>query len=171
MLPLVVFKIVQLLFLLAILYLLGRPIVRGAIYFPTSARSIEIMIKIVEIKSGQRLADLGSGDGRILIAFARQGAQAHGYEINPLLVLSSRHKIKQAGLQDRALVHWKNFWRADFSRFDIIIVFGISYIMKGLEKKLKKELKPGAKVISNLFQFPNWQPTCRENGVYLYIKD
>lgn len=95
--------------LAAILYLLIRPIVRGAVYFPTKREAVRVMVDLAEPQSGERLADLGSGDGRVLMAFARQGIEAHGYEVNPLLVWQSQWAIKRAGLEGRAFVHWESF--------------------------------------------------------------
>ena len=128
------------------------------------------MIFLADIKPGEKTADIGSGSGELVIAMANAGAKAHGYEINPFLVWLSRRNIKKAGLQGKAFVHWKNFWQIDFFEFDVVTVYGISYIMKTLELKLKKELKKDAKVVSNYFTFPNWPPAKKEDNIYLYIK-
>ena len=101
------------------------------------------------------MADLGSGDGRILIEFAKKGAIAEGYEINPVLVFIARMKIRRLGLEKKARVFWKSFWREDLSQYKVITVFGIDYIMKRMEKKLYKELSRGSRIIVNLFPFPN----------------
>jgi cyclopropane fatty-acyl-phospholipid synthase-like methyltransferase len=152
---------------LVIAYFLG--IFRGAPFVPTQKQTLEKMIEAAKIQPGEKLADLGSGDGRILIAAARAGAEAHGYEINPLLFFWSRWKIRQAGLASKAFVHWKNFWLADFSDYDIVMLFGITGIMPKLETKLKTELKPGARVVSNIFKFPNWEST-KEGAISIYRK-
>lgn len=164
------FKIVELLFLTIIIYLLFRPIINGAIYFPTKLKKIEFIKDLAGVKPGERIVDLGSGDGRILARFAKEGVEAHGYEINPLLVWRSRRILKRAGLYGQAVVHWQSFWQADLSQYNVVVVYGIPYIMKRLERKLKYELKPGAKVISNVYEFSDWQPAHKENNVYLYIK-
>lgn len=153
--------------LFVVIYFLGRPIVHGAIYFPTSSRGVREVIALADPKPGQKIIDLGSGDGRILIALAERGATAIGYEINPVLVRRSRRAIAKAGV--RAVVHWESFWRADLSQFDTVIVYGIPYIMKDLRRKLERELRPGTKVISNAFTFPGWKPVAVERKIYLYI--
>jgi ribosomal protein L11 methylase PrmA len=157
--------------LLVIIYFLGRPIMRGAIYFPTTGRGVEAMLKLADIKPGQKVVDLGSGDGRILIAAARAGAQATGYEINPILVRQSRRAIARAGLAPHATVEWESFWRADFSQYDIVIVYGIPYILRGLRRKMERELRPGTKIISNAFEIPGWPIVAKEHKVFLYIKE
>jgi hypothetical protein len=131
-------------------------IVRGAPFVPTKREAVHRLINFANLKPGERLADLGSGDGRIVIAAARAGAEAHGFEINPLLVLASRRKIKKAGLDGRAFIHWKNFWREDLSGYDVITIYGLGSIMKGLEKKLNLELAPAGRVLSYIFPLPTW---------------
>ena len=146
-------------------------IVKGAPFVTSGANPIRRMIDLFEIKPGQKAADLGSGDGRIVIAMARAGAIAHGYEINPLLVWWSRRKIAKEGLSGKAFIHQKSFWNEDFSSFNLISVFGIGYIMKDLEEKLRRELPRGAKVAANVFEFPAWKYSKRDNGVFLYMKE
>jgi precorrin-6B methylase 2 len=141
---------------------------RGAVYVPTSREKIKRMIEFANIKPGERAVDLGAGDGRLVIALAKAGAEAHGYEINPFLVFLAKRNIRKAGLSGKAFTHWKSFWREDFSKFDVITVYGESYIMRKLEEKLKKELKKSSRVISNCFTFPMWSPSKKADGVYLY---
>jgi len=162
-------EIVSCLILIFVIYVLLRPLVSGAVYFPTSPENLAIILKMAEVRPGDKIADLGSGDGRILIAFAKAGAEAHGYEVNPLLVRRSRRAIFKAGLEERAAVHWTSFWRANLSRYDAVVVYGFPHIMKKLGEKLKRELAPGTKVISNIYVFPNWAEAKSENRVYLYI--
>jgi protein-L-isoaspartate O-methyltransferase len=141
---------------------------KEAPWVATQPETVEKMIALANIKPGAKAADIGSGDGRLVIALAQAGAEAHGYEINPFLVLLSRLNISQAGLTSKAFVHWKNFWNEDLSKFDIVIVYGTPKIMKRLEEKLKKELKTDATIISNIYAFPTWSPSKREDNVYLY---
>jgi len=150
------------------LFFILLPILRGAPFLPTLKERIERAIKLVELSSNQKVVDLGSGDGRVLILCAKKGAKAIGFEINPFLVWRANRNIRKEGLESLAVAKWKNFWWQDFSSFDIVFVYGIGHIMKGLEKKLQKELKPSAKVVSFIFKFPNWQPETEENGIYIY---
>ncbi|MDY6896079.1 MAG: SAM-dependent methyltransferase [Thermotogota bacterium] len=164
-----IFFIILLLLILYLLFFWVIPFsLKGAIFDPSKKRDVEKMVAIAEIKGEEISADLGSGDGRVVIAFAKKGRQAHGFEINPFLVLISRLNIRRAGLKGKAFIHWKNFWKADLSKFDIITVFQVDFAMNKLENKLKKELKPGAKVISNQWTFPNWKYSKYENSIYVY---
>lgn len=144
---------------------------QGAPALPTKKAAIETMLALLDTKPGQKAVDFGSGDGRIVMALARAGIEAHGYEINPLLMWWSRHKIRKAGLENLAYIHWQSFWNVLLDSYDIVIIFGASYIMQRLKNKLRRELKPGAKVISNAFAFPNWPYAKKGNGVFLYTKD
>lgn len=144
--------------------------VKGAPFMISGKRAIKKIIELSNIQAGQKAVDLGSGDGRIVIAFAKAGAIAYGYEINPILVWLSKRKIKKEGLQDKAFIYQKSFWDANFSLFDIVSIYGIDYIMSDLEKKLHQELKPGSKVLANAFTFPRWKPVKKDDPVYLYEK-
>jgi len=142
----------------------------GAIYVPTKKDKVEKMIKLLNVKPGERAVDIGSGDGRLVIALAKAGAIATGFEINPFLVKIARRKIKKAGLEGKAFIYCKNFWKEDFSPYGAVSLYGMSHIMKGLEKKLKKELKKEARIVSNTFSFPNWSPAKKEDNIFLYKK-
>lgn len=141
---------------------------RGPFYVPTRRKYVPRIISMLNIKKGETFVDLGSGDGRLLVAIVEAGGVAHGYEHNPLLVMQSRKRFKELGIEERALVYMENFWSADISKYDGVVVYGIPYIMTRLEEKLKKELKPGARVVSYSFPFPNWEPSAKEKAVYLY---
>lgn len=149
-------------------YLLG--IFTGAHYVPTPSEKLIRMLRLAQLVPGERLVDIGSGDGRLVIEAAREGAKAYGFELNPALVWWSRRKIRAAHLEGQVEISWKDFWRQDFSSFDVVTVYGISHIMGALEKKLLRELHPGSRVVSNTFPFPSWKGDS-EGGVFLYVKE
>lgn len=126
------------------------------------------MIEFSNVNKNEKVADLGSGNGKIVIEFAKKGIESHGYEINPFLVWISKKKIKKLFLQDKAFIHWKNFMKEDLSNYDVVCIFQIGYIMGKLKRKLKKELKKGSRIVSNTWKFPNWKPRKQSKGVYLY---
>ena len=162
--------IIALLSFFIIVYHFFRSILWGAPYAPSDKGKIERMLTFVQIEEGEQAVDIGSGDGRIVIELARKGAIATGFERNPILVAISNWKIRRVGLKDRAHVYRRNFWKEDFSSFDVVTIFGINYIMPGLEKKLTKELRSGTRLAVNYFPFPHWKPKRTEKAVYYYEK-
>lgn len=143
----------------------------GAIYVPTKPETVKKMIGLANIKSGEKAIDLGSGDGRLVVALAEAGAEAHGYEINPFLVQLAKKNIRKAGLEGKAFIHWKSFWSEDFSKFNVVTVYGMGHMMKRLELKLKKELRLNSRIISNTFTFPDWLFSKKDKKVNLYVKN
>lgn len=147
------------------------PLGRGAIYDPSTPEKTRVIAEVAGVAPGERAVDLGSGDGRVVIALARRGAEAHGWEVNPLLVLRSRRNIRRAGLEGRAFIHWGSFWKADLSGYDLVTVFQVGFIMARLEAKLRRELKPGSRVVSHYWRFPTLRAERGWADVYLYRID
>jgi protein-L-isoaspartate O-methyltransferase len=144
------------------------PIARGAIYDPSSRNEAQAMARIAEVRPGEKAADLGSGDGRVVCALAREGAEAHGFEINPILVLISRRNIRREGLGGRAFIHWGNFWRRGLSDYSLITVFQVGFVMARLEAKLARELAPGSRIVSHYWRFPGFRPEQTQGNIYRY---
>lgn len=139
-------------------------------FVPTTPDRLATMIELANVTPGQRTADLGSGDGRIVLAFAKLGAQAHGYELSRERALLAQQNIEKEGFSHQATIHEQSFWDVPFTNFDIITIYGITSIMERLERKVIEEVSPGVKILSNAFQFPHWQPLVTKNNVFLYVK-
>src|SRR4030043_1077634 len=105
-------NLIALIFLIILVTTLAS-VVKGGPYVPSDQKTIKKILDFLQIKKGEKIADIGSGDGRIVIALAKKGALAYGYEINPLLVIWSKIKISRGGLKGKAFVYWKNFWKVD----------------------------------------------------------
>lgn len=141
---------------------------QGAIYLPTHWQKVAAMVTLAQVKPGMKVVDLGSGDGRLVIALTQAGAEAHGYEINPILVLWSKINLRRAGLQKQAKIFRQNFWSVNLNQYEVVMIFGMTHVMDRLEQKLLKELKPNTLVISNIFQFKNLKQMASQNGIYVY---
>jgi len=135
--------------------------VTGAPFVPTKNAPADAMIRLAGIKKGDTIYDLGSGNGKLLLLAARKGAKAIGYEINPILVLLSNLR--------GARTKWKNFWGADIHDADVIFIYLLPWKMKRLADKLKRELKPGATVVSNSFIFPGWKIVRQDAANHVYV--
>lgn len=166
----ILLELLILIFLLYIIALLSYSMMFGAPFTAIGKVRMDTMLTLLKIQRGKRLLDIGSGDGRIVIAAAKKGAIAYGYEINPVLVALSRFRVKQVH-QKQANIVLRDYWKCDFSKFDYICVWGVGHIMGRLERKLREELPPNAKVVSNHFTFPNWKYTKKKNDVYLYVQN
>jgi cyclopropane fatty-acyl-phospholipid synthase-like methyltransferase len=126
------------------------------------------IFKLVKVKKGMKSIDLGAGDGRIVIAMAKRGAQAYGIELRKKYAILANRKIKEEGLKNKACVYQSDFWNENLKQYDIITIYGMADIMIELEKKLSKELKKGAIVISNGFRIPGWKSWKEEEFIYVY---
>lgn len=129
------------------------------------------MIELARPKTGDKMADLGSGDGRILIAFAKVGVEAHGYELDSQLIEKSQNEIQKENVSINAFVHPEDFWDVDLSSFDIVTIYPMPDIMGILEEKLRKELHPATRVLLNYYSFSTKIPKAIKNNIYLYQFD
>lgn len=143
----------------------------GAPYVPTGNERVEAMLRLAGVKPGEKLVDLGSGDGRIVIAAAKAGAIAEGWEISPYLWLLSTWKIRRAGLQDRAKIRLGSYWNERFDDADVVTLFLITMQMPRMERKLREELRSGSRVASYAFPFPRWRHAEKRDGIFLYRRD
>jgi hypothetical protein len=156
--------LVLILFLVAAAFGLGA--ILGAPYLPILKRDSRPLIELADLKPGQTLIDLGSGDGRLLRAAAAQGIRCIGYEINPLLVFASRLMCWR--YRRLVSIHLADFWHVHLPPADAIYVFLIDRYMARLDRKLTAELTRSTRVISFVFQIPG-RPAARHNSnTYVY---
>ena len=128
------------------------------VFVPTPEESVAAMIKLARPRPGELWIDLGSGDGRVVIAAAKAGATAIGYEIDRRLIEESRRRVLECGLQGRAEIRKGDFWAVDLSEADVVSAFLFDTVMKRFQEKLRSELKPGCRIISVAFSLPDWEP-------------
>src|SRR5258708_5537573 len=138
-------------------------------YFQTSRYRVETMVELANPKVGQKAADLGSGDGRIVIAFAQRGIDVYGYETDPELKRLSEENIKKEKVKNATIIA-KDFWEENLSGYDIICSYPMPTIMGRLERKLQEELKPGTRVLLNYFPFKHWKLKTMKDNIYLYVR-
>ncbi|MGI5827993.1 MAG: class I SAM-dependent methyltransferase [Patescibacteria group bacterium] len=173
----IVFSIlISLALLLLALLILGwvlyfRIFHRGAVYFPSSDRTVKTMIDLANVSEKDTVVDLGSGDGRILVAAAQKGAKAIGYEINPFLVWQSRKHIEKLGFSHLVQVKFESFWKADFSKASVVILYQFPSYMKRLQKLIQTKTSHPLIVISNRYEFPEKKWVKKSGKVYVYLFD
>ena len=138
-------------------------------YVTTDRKKIDTILEFANIKKGETIVDLGSGDGRLLFASANCGAMPIGYEINPALIALTIFHAKLKGLEKQITVKNESLWKADLKVADVIFVYAYRKTMKKFEDLVFKNAKKGTRIVVNTNPFPNKKPIKSENGIYLYI--
>lgn len=141
--------------------------ISAAPYVSSSKARIKKMIEMIGKPLESTILELGSGDGKVVIALAKQGFNVIGIEINPVLCWFSKFRIRRLGLKNAKIIN-KNFWNYDLKEVDIMTMYFIPHKMKKLAKKIKREMKPGSLIISNAFKIVDWPIQRESEGVYVY---
>jgi SAM-dependent methyltransferase len=129
-------------------------------YVPTSPGAVEAMLKMAHVERNDIVYDLGSGDGRIVIAAARMfGAKGVGIDIDPRMIGIARQNAKQAGVENLVRFEQGNIFAADIHQATVVTLYLLTSINLRLRPKLLRELKPGTRIVSNTFDMANrWKP-------------
>ena len=128
-------------------------------FVPTPHEVVERMLELAEVSPSDVVYDLGSGDGRIIIAAARKyGAKAVGFEIDPALVTHSRRNIKEAGLEHLAEIREEDIRSADLSPATVVTMYLYPRANFRLRPAIRRQLKPGSRVVALDFGMGDWQP-------------
>lgn len=150
-------------------------------YYPTPETIVERMLQLGGLKAGEKMYDLGSGDGRIVIMAAQKfHADAYGVELDKELAKQSLQKIRQLGLEKTAHIIVGNLLKQNYSSADLITVYLLPVSNDKVQPLLDRELKKGARVVAHDFEFKNWTPEKidridddgegRSHTLYLYRK-
>jgi SAM-dependent methyltransferase len=127
-------------------------------YVPSPEYVVDKMIELAGVKKGDVVYDLGSGDGRIVIAAAKKGAKAVGFEIDPDLVGESRANIQKAGVQESAEIRNQDILTVDLSPASVVTMYLLPDVNLKLRPNLLSQLKPGSRVVSHSFDMGDWKP-------------
>jgi precorrin-6B methylase 2 len=130
---------------------------KDVVWVPTSQALVEKMLDMANVTSQDYVIDLGSGDGRTVIAAARRGARALGIEYNPDMVELSRSNAAAEGVSSRATFVKADLFESDLSQATVITMFLLPAINLKLRPALL-ELKPGTRIVSNTFTMEEWAP-------------
>jgi SAM-dependent methyltransferase len=158
------------LFYTAVLVVLfGSAAVAGlsaAPYLPTRWKDVRRALDLAQVRAGETVCDLGCGDGRFLVAAARRGAHAVGYEISLLPFLWAWARVLMArisGTPGTASVRFRSIYRADIAAADVVVCFLTPMAMSRLSTKITRELKPGARLLSVAFHLPGFEPVANDH--------
>ena len=150
-------------------------------YLPTPMSVVDEMLKAGQLKAGETMFDLGSGDGRIVIEAAQKyKANAIGVELDDALAASSTEKISGLGLTKTARIIHGDLLEQDYSSADLITVYLWPEANQKVARMLEGQLKKGARVVSHDFEMKPWKPTSvitvpddgtgRSHMLYVYIR-
>ncbi|HIK14568.1 MAG TPA: class I SAM-dependent methyltransferase [Leptolyngbyaceae cyanobacterium M33_DOE_097] len=129
------------------------------VYVPTPPQVVDEMIRIADVKPTDVVYDLGSGDGRIVIAAAKQrGARGIGIDINPARVREATYNAKKAGVSDLVQFRQQDLFETDFSEATVVMLYLLPRLNMRLRPKLLRDLKPGTRIVSHSFDMGNWKP-------------
>jgi SAM-dependent methyltransferase len=133
--------------------------VQAAPFVTTPADVVDRMLALARTGPADYVVDLGSGDGRIVIAAARKfGARGLGLELDPKLVAQSKDNARAAGVEGRAEFRVEDVLRADFSQATVVTVYLLPGLMAQLSPVFLDGLHPGARIVTHAFVFPSWKP-------------
>jgi precorrin-6B methylase 2 len=134
---------------------------KDVVWVPTPPEVVEKMLDVAKVTPEDVVVDLGSGDGRNVIAAARRGARGLGIEYNPDMVGLSRRLAAEAGVADRAIFVEGDMFASDFSEATVLALFLLPSNMLQLRSKFL-DLRPGTRIVSNTFEIEDWTADHRE---------
>jgi Mycolic acid cyclopropane synthetase len=128
-------------------------------YVPTPQEVVDRMLELAELKQGDLLYDLGSGDGRIVISAAsKYGIKAVGFEINPALIQNARDNVTAAGLDHLVEIREQDVRTVDFSPASVLTMYLYPGANLRLRSAILRQLKPGSRVVSHNYGMGSWKP-------------
>jgi SAM-dependent methyltransferase len=146
------------------------PAVHGLPWVPTRDARIRRALQLAELRPGETLYDLGSGDGRVLFLAAREfSARSVGIEIGPMQCLVSWVRAWLSGNSDRVRTNCGNFYKADFQDADVVFIYLTSSQAARLQPLLEQQLRPGARVVSIAAEIPGWQPALVDRAMLIFV--
>jgi len=128
-------------------------------YFPTPQTIVDKMLQLGELKAGEKMYDLGSGDGRIVIMAARKyKADSTGVELDDALFKQSSQRIKTLGLSSLARIVHGDLMQQDYSSYDLLTIYLLPVAIEKVTPIFETQLKKGARIVAHDFEFPTWTP-------------
>ncbi len=130
---------------------------KDVVWVPTPPELVEKMLDLAKVTSSDFVMDLGSGDGRNIIAAAKRGARAMGVEYNPDLVALSRKRAMDAGVADKARFEQGDMYKADLSQATVLALFLTPEHLDSMQDRFLA-MKPGTRIVMNTFPVTDWEP-------------
>jgi tRNA G37 N-methylase Trm5 len=142
------------------------------IFVPTPQDVVDEMLKVADVKKGDVLYDLGSGDGRIPVTAAKRfGVRAVGIDIDPERIREANENARRNGVTDLVKFRQEDLFKADFREATVVTLYLLPDLNVKLRPKLWAELKPGTRIVSHQFEMGTWKPekVVEVNGRTVYF--
>jgi ribosomal protein L11 methylase PrmA len=142
------------------------------IYVPTPQEVVEDMLRLANVRKGDVLYDLGSGDGRIPVTAAKlYGVRAVGIDIDPERIREARENARRNGVEHLVQFRQQDLFEADFREASVVTLYLLPDLNLKLQPLLQAQLKPGARVVSHQFDMGDWKPAKKleVNGRTVYF--
>jgi ubiquinone/menaquinone biosynthesis C-methylase UbiE len=149
-----------------------EPVYVNAPYVATPERVVSAMLKLAVVTPSDIVYDLGCGDGRIVISAAKgYGARGIGIDLNPKRIEEARANARKAGVESLVKFEVNDLFAADIHSATVVALYLLPDVNLRLRPKLLKELKPGARVVSNSFGMGDWKPEKEQivDGSHIYL--
>jgi SAM-dependent methyltransferase len=128
-------------------------------YVPTPQEVVERMLSLAQVKKGDVVYDLGSGDGRIVVTAAKKyGVKAIGFEIDPERIKESHENIKKAGVENLVEIRQQDIRTVDLSGATVLTMYLLPEVNLMIRPNIWKQMKPGSRVVSHDFDMGDWKP-------------
>jgi precorrin-6B methylase 2 len=133
-------------------------------YVPTTEEAVKVMLKLAGVKQSDIVYDLGCGDGRIVIAAAKEyGAHGVGIDINPERIKEANENAKKAGVENLVRFEENDLFKTNIHEATVVTLFLLRSVNLKLRPKLLRDLKPGTRIVSNTFDMGDWKPVKEES--------
>ena len=128
-------------------------------YVPTPQEVVEQMLELAQVKKGDLVYDLGSGDGRIVVTAAKKyGVKAIGFEIDPERIKESKENIRKAGVGNLVEIREQDIRTVDLSPASVLTMYLLPEVNLMIRPNIWKQMKPSARVVSHDFDMGDWKP-------------
>lgn len=127
-------------------------------YVPTPPEVVQAMLDLAQVDASDVVYDLGSGDGRIVIAAAQRGARARGVELDASLNREARAQANARGVADRVRFVEEDIFKVSLADASVVMLYLSPTTNLRLRDKLRRELRPGARIVSHRFDMGDWPP-------------
>jgi SAM-dependent methyltransferase len=152
----------------------AAPVKKDVPFVPTPQPVVDRMLEMADVKKGDKVYDLGCGDGRIVVTAAKKyGASGVGVDIDPQRIKESNENAKSAGVTDKVKFEIKDLFTMDFHDADVLAIYLLPQVNMKLRPKILSDMKPGSRLVSHSFDMDDWPPDAEDevdsSTIYFWV--